>query len=661
MGRAAEYFSQEGRIAQELRGFEHRPQQVEMAEAVEAALAGGRTLLVEAGTGVGKSFAYLVPAALWALEGERRVVVSTYTINLQEQLIHKDIPFLAEKAGLRFTAALAKGRGNYICPRRLLAAVSRRRGFFEQFKPEDLHVLNRLENWFYREGDGTLSTLTFNVPERVWTNVRVEREACSGRRCSYFKSCPYFRDRAKWEAAQVLVVNHSLFFSDLALRLGDAPLLPAWDAVVFDEAHTLEDVAARHMGARLGRREALRTVRRVYDARTRRGFFADASFSDIHAAAAALERALEEYFAALGAFKEKGGWRVRTPGKFSARGVLSAGRELVDLLEQATASFGEDTEERQECLALCSRVKEALVAVDLFDSMSAEDFVYWVDGTPESPELTAVPVEVAGRLRQYLWSEEAPFVLTSATLATASGRGVDCSFVKERLGVDEAEEKVLGSPFDFRSQVKLYVPADVPDPTKDAAAYRRALVRYIREVVEVCGGGVFALFTNLKDMRYCHGMLAEGFEAKGLKVLAQDGSMPRNLMLDRFREDGSAVLFGVSSFWQGVDVKGDALRAVVIARLPFEVPSHPLVEARCEALAVRGMSAFRHYSLPGAILRLKQGFGRLVRAKRDEGMVVVLDPRLLTRNYGRDFLAALPPCPIVTAPSAIRERGEEEP
>ncbi len=646
---ASQYLSANGAAAQRLPGFELRPQQLDMATAVERALEGKRKLLIEAGTGVGKSFAYLLPAALWAINTKERVLISTGTINLQEQLMQKDIPFIRDELKLNFSSYLAKGRGNYLCLRRLLAANSSGSGHFDSFMPEDLTYTRKLEDWFYKSQDGSLSTLDFDVPQNVWAKVRVERDACTGKRCRYFNTCPYFRDRKLWESADLLVVNHSLFFSDLSLRMGEAPLLPGYGAVIFDEAHGLEDSASSHFGVSLRRSGAISVLRRIFDDRYKRGFFSSSQFFVLQRQSLAFGAVINKYFGEVGDFVDNGGMRIRTPYKFPDD-PISIGNTFLSELESAASDLEPDSDICIEAYASFSQVKEIVMAIEVFNAMSMPDYVYWADGKSDDPEIHAVPVSVARKLSEYLWEREMPIVLTSATLAT--NRRDKCKYIRSRLGIDEADEMILGSPFDYERQVKIFIPSDVPDPTADADAYRASLVRYIRGFVETATGGTFVLFTNLRDMKFCHDELIDQFTNCGILTLVQDGGTPRTRMLDMFREDGKAVLFGVSSFWQGVDVRGAALSNVIIARLPFEVPNHPLVEARREEIAMRGGADFWEYSLPNAILKLKQGFGRLVRTKNDTGRIVILDPRIRTKSYGRNFLDALPKCPICYEPDS---------
>ncbi|MFA4986506.1 MAG: ATP-dependent DNA helicase [Candidatus Brocadiia bacterium] len=639
-----DFFLPGGPLSAGMTGFEDRPEQVRMAVEVERALAEKDTLLVEAGTGVGKSFSYLVPAVNWTNSTGERLVISTHTITLQEQLIGKDIPFL-QSLGLSFPAVLAKGRGNYICLRRLLAATSRAGRYLDFLRPEDFPFLSRIEDWFYKTGDGTLSTLDFEVPPRVWGNVRVERDACPGRKCRYYDGCPYFRDRKRWEDAQILIVNHALFFSDLALRMGDSPLLPGYGAVVFDEAHNIEEVATNHIGISLSKSEVLGTVRKVFDERSGKGFFSADRLGGVQHGAQVYGAAVEGFFKRLGDFCGDSARRVYEPTDFIDQ-TASVAESLVSEMSAAIAEMPEDSDERTDSGALASRVKETGVAISVFQSFSAEGFVYWVEGPQDNPTMHVTPISVAEHLKKHLWSTEMPHILTSATLATSKTAG--CAYIRGRIGLDDGcRELVLGSPFDYGKLVKLFIPRDAPDPSANAEEYRKKLVQYIERLVEVSGGRAFVLFTNLGDMKYCHGELVSKLQAKGLLVLVQDAGMPRAKMLEAFAQDGRAVLFGVSSFWQGVDVRGAALSNVIIVRLPFEVPDHPVVEARRQEIQKEGRSDFREYTLPNAIIRLKQGFGRLVRTRTDSGIVAILDARIVSKSYGRDFLSALPPCPIV--------------
>ncbi|GAB4163193.1 MAG: helicase C-terminal domain-containing protein [Planctomycetota bacterium] len=622
-----------------------------MAQAVKSALAERRILLVEAGTGVGKSFAYLLPSALWAKETGERVIISTHTINLQEQLIGKDIPFIRDELGIDIKAFLAKGRNNYVCLRRLLHATSRHSEMLSLFKTEDFETLDRIERWIYTDTgcDHTRSTLNFYVEPHVWNSIKVEAEACPGKKCRYFNSCRYMKDRQEWETTDLLVVNHSMFFVDVALKANDVPFLPGHGAVVFDEAHSLEDAATDHIGVNLRRSECLMKLRKLYDVETDKGLLAFSEFSRLQSMTIELTEALKKWFSQLSDFREEKGSRLREPGRFEPL-PGKMGEIYVQELAAAIRTLPEESDLFLESYSAFSRVREIVAGIHIFVNHSAECNVYWVEGDPNDAIARVAPIRVGNYLRNYVWDSGRPYVLASATLATNRREG--CRYLRERLGIEQADELILGSPFNYREQVTMCVPKDMPDP-RDTRNYQDSLLRYIGHFVRKSKGRAFVLFTNIADMKRCARELRREFEEEGFMVLVQGDGMGRTRMLEAFKEHGQAVLFGVNSFWQGVDVRGEALSNVIITKLPFDVPDDPVVEARREEIALRGLSDFRDYTLPNAILRLKQGFGRLIRTKDDKGMVVILDPRIMTKSYGRQFLQSLPPCRMITEPEEM--------
>ncbi|MDZ7816646.1 MAG: ATP-dependent DNA helicase [Planctomycetota bacterium] len=643
------YFGKQGSLSKELPGFEYREEQLKMAEAVAATFAEREPLLVEAGTGVGKSYAYLIPAIKWALENDERVVVSTKTINLQEQLEKKDIPTLQGIEGLGFKAVLAKGRSNYICLRKLYAGLERDKQFFAMFRKQDYKFLEQLEKWFLQtKGEGTKASLNISIPYRVWENVCVESLSCTKNRCAHFEgSCPYWRDRRVWESADIIITNHSLFFADLALRRESIPFLPAYGAVIFDEAHSLEDIAAENLGARIYQRQAKRHLARIYDVESGRGLFHSKEYASLHRATAAMAKEFDRFFANLGRLVKEREVRLRAPGQLPE--LSDDAKVFLDELEKAVKGIPDGNDFHQDAIARQATIKEIILHCNMFVKMSAGGFVYWVEGRQDNPRFCMVPIRVHETLKSYLWESPFPFVLTSATLAMGAHKK-DCSFIRERLGLKKAKELVLGSPFDYSSKVRLFVPSDIRLPGEDPQGYIEDVTRYVKTFARKSEGGTFVLFTSVRDMNRVCDSVEHELAGEDLLVLSQGRNTPRHKLLEAFKADGRSVLFGVESFWQGVDVRGPALSGVVIVRLPFPVPSQPLVEARCEELRERGKSDFHGYSLPVAMLKLKQGFGRLVRTKKDSGFVAILDPRIKRRNYGRFFLGSLPKCPLITDP-----------
>jgi ATP-dependent DNA helicase DinG len=626
--------------------FEFRLQQQEMAAAVARALEEDRHLVVEAGTGVGKSLAYLVPAILFALEHHKKAIVSTHTINLQEQLLYKDIPILKKVLPVEFEAALMKGRQNYLCPRRLERALQQAN---ELFTGPEQSELTRLAEWASTTRDGSLSDLSVEPDPKVWTQVCSEAHLCTQKTCGQNPRCFYQQARKRLLAADLLVMNHTLLFMLLGRPADqeerESGFLFPNDFIIFDEAHTVEQVASRQVGIGISQYGLRSTIQRLYNARTRKGLFTVMRDANGVTLAAELVDEVDRFFAAVESksdFRKGREFRVREPdfvpdtitGRLAALQV-----RLADVIRRADDEFL-----KAELQELARRIRDTRDGIAIFLEQSAREHVYWIERTGKTAQflsLNAAPVNLAPVLRRMIFRDNCCCVMTSATLAV--GRP-DLAYFRTRIGGDEAEPLQLGSPFDFQKQMKLFIVKKMPDPRD--STYQKELERWIAHFVEKTDGRAFVLFTSYRDMQQLAAQMQKFFVEKGMNLLVQGGGAPRSKLLEQFKNTSRSVLFGTDSFWGGVDVPGEALSNVIITRLPFAVPDHPLIEAKLELVEERGGDAFTEYSLPEAILKLRQGVGRLIRTKTDRGIIVILDNRIVTKPYGRSFMQALPKCPV---------------
>ncbi|MHC4548033.1 MAG: ATP-dependent DNA helicase [Planctomycetota bacterium] len=616
-----------------------------MAAAVEEAVAEGRHLVVEAGTGVGKSFAYLVPALLHLDAGGGPIVVATRTIALQEQLVRRDLPLLLGALELdRIRVALAKGRGNYVCRRRTEMACDEGPGLFDD--PARLEQLQQIREWAGKSRDGSLADLDFRPPGEVWDAVKAETGNCLHRNCPFFTPCAYQRSRREMYGAHLLVANHALVFSDLALREAGVSLLPDYEGLVLDEAHAIEEGAAEYFGVRVSPIGVARQLGRFMGAKRRTGLFGRAEVGqDLYGLMDDVRGALRRLFDGITRFRSgESEKRLRGPGAFPD--PLSEPLErLIRALRQRHRSL-EDPGLSLEWKARTDRLEETRHAIELVQGALDPDLVYWVEGAGRADHsvLRAAPTEVATILRRTVFARTRSVVLTSATLRVAGS----FAHFKRRVGLDEPTELALGSPFDFRLQCRLLLYPRMPDPRDPA--YDEAVAGAVEALVRETKGGAFVLFTSYRALRRTHDAAHEALTEAGLHVLRQGADLRTQDIVGAFRERDDCVLFATDTFWQGIDVRGSHLRLVVITRLPFAVPDHPLQQARLERIEEAGGDAFRELSLPQAVLKLRQGFGRLIRDRDDRGVVAILDPRVRTRVYGQVFLQSLPEC-------TVEERG----
>jgi ATP-dependent DNA helicase DinG len=638
-----EAFGPAGFISQSLAGFEARPQQVEMAGSIERALLDGRHLAVEAGTGVGKSFAYLVPIIEYVCRTGDKALISTYTITLQEQLINKDIPFLAECFPQNFTAALAKGRGNYICQRRLEFAVRRQRSLFDDFGSD----LQEINNWAIETEDGSLSDMPFLPKNNVWDKVKSEHGNCRGRKCPHFRTCFYWRARRSLDKADIIVANHALLFSDLALREEGASILPDYKFVVIDEAHNIEHVAEDHFGINISNHRIRFLLDGLYNLRTHRGLLAnmnaDRAIDLVNLAGKKATSFLKEVRRWYEGAKEETNGRCY---KYFIDDTISGyfkdlATELSKLSRQS-----EDVDEKFEILRFNDRCKALVLDFENFLMQKQPDYVYWIEVNGDrgrTMRLRSAAINVGPDVKRCLFDNYDSVILTSATLSTGpAGDKSGFDFFVSRIGLDDFDAVKLGSPFDYEKQVTLYIEKALPNPNEPS--FIEAAAEVLKKYIFKTSGRAFVLFTSYEMLEKTAGRLSGWLTENKIELLQQGSDLDRTTLLKNFKSEGNSVLFGTDSFWQGVDVPGEKLSNVIIVRLPFAVPDQPLLAGRLEQIREQGGNPFFDYQLPSAIIKFKQGFGRLVRTKTDTGIVVVLDSRIVTKPYGAKFLSAIPKC-----------------
>ena len=665
--------------------FEHRPQQVAMLEAVTQALSYGRHLMVEAGTGTGKSMAYLVPAALWALHNQRRVVISTNTINLQDQLINKDIPDLRNALGIDLQATVLKGRGNYLCPRRL--ENLRRHG---PEKDDEVRVLGKVLVWLQGTYTGDRSELNLNGPveREIWQRISAEDENCTTETCVKKTGgiCPFYRARQAAQSSHLLIVNHSLLLADVAT--GNR-VLPEYDYVIVDEAHHLEDATTNALSFRVTQADIERLMRELGGPKNgllgwlltaTEGVLPPSEYATLNQLVQQatdqefrLEALLRELFATLNRFLEElrgehqassysqqvrilpairtqPGWEEVELAWDEAEHTFKPLLEGLAFLAQGLAQLVEDlADENQELYgSLVNLYRRMSTVHDQVDNLvfnPAPDQIYWAEILPNGNRLSlnVAPLHIGSLMEKYLWHEKASVVLTSATL-TAAG---EFDYLRGRLSAIDADELALGSPFDYETAALVYLVNDIPEPN-DRQGHQKAVESGIIRLCRATGGRALVLFTSYDQLRRTSQAISPVLARDDIIVFEQGEGASPHALLESFRSTERAVLLGTRAFWEGVDVPGEALSVLVIVKLPFDVPSDPIIAARAETFE----DPFSEYSLPEAILRFRQGFGRLIRTQFDRGVVAVLDARILNKRYGRLFIDSLPPCTFRTGPQA---------
>jgi ATP-dependent DNA helicase DinG len=618
----ADFFAPGGPLARVLPGYEERPAQRRLSEAVGDVIEHGGLLLAEAGTGTGKTLAYLLPA----VEAERRVVVSTGTKNLQEQLVSKDLKVLARALGRELRVAVMKGRANYLCLLRF--ASFGKSGSFRRL--EEVPIFKAVEAWSTTTETGDRAEVA-DMPDSVdfWREVSAASENCIGRECTLFDACFVTRMRQRAAEADLVVVNHHLLCADLAVKDGNyGAVIPPYDTLVLDEAHLVEDAATQYFGVQVSSHkleELVRDVERELKA-------ASLDARELRAEAEGLRVRSERFFARLARSKLS---RLGPGWMSEAAAEESLG--LLQRLEGLRTALLAVPDRPEPLTGLAARTLALTGDVAFLMRAETDDHVYFVETRGRGVFLRAMPIDVSARLQEVLFSELRACVLTSATLAVDGG----FSYVKDRLGLEPSEELLLPSPFRYQEQALLYVPKGMPEPLSPEFVDRVAAE--VLRLVELTRGRAFVLFTSYANMN----AVAERIAGRTPYPILIQGEAPKAQLLDTFRETKHAVLLATASFWQGVDVAGEQLSCVIVDKLPFASPGDPVVAARIERLKSRGQNPFGEYQVPVAVLMLKQGLGRLIRSAQDHGILAVLDSRLVRKHYGRRFLESLPPARLV--------------
>ena len=676
------YFEKNGLLSQCFKEFEYRDEQLHMAEHIEKGLNDEKKVVVEAGTGTGKTLAYLIPSIQWAVENGKKVIISTNTINLQEQLLNKDIPIVKKIMQKDFKYLLVKGRGNFLCNRKHANLLSMKPADLEEFSQDQKKQFEALINWGKETRTGDKSELYFEVDYTVWEYFQSETDICAGSRCPYKSECFFLKSREEKKKADILIANHHIFFSDLAIRkeIGfntDYSILPEYGLVVFDEAHNIQKVARDYFSyevSKYGFTKAMNQIHNISNNKKHKGqleillqYLKKRNYEDKEVVEKLLEndvrinhnnlfKAGRDYFDRLIEIFSKGqvgsiSFRIKKD-EIMASSFYSM---LNDVKENFMLEFNtylrtarkiitslKDTEDNDGIINDFSKYIERLETFfenfKFINNLDDEEFIYWVEvnNKKSNSKLVATPLNIDGELSENLYSNLKKLIFKSATIAVEN----NFYYFKKSIGLEEETyDKIIASPFDYDRQMKVYIPSGLPDPND--RNFLDEIEPLLKKMILKTKGRTFVLFTSYKSLNYMYYMLREELEENGINFFIQ-GMYPRTKLVEMFKNSDSPVLFGTDSFWEGVDVKGEKLVSVIIVKLPFKVPSDPVTEAIIETYELQGKNPFIEYQIPESVIKFKQGIGRLIRSKEDRGIITILDNRIVTKRYGKYFLDSIP-------------------
>jgi ATP-dependent DNA helicase DinG len=649
------FFEEDGLLRNNFPNFEYRESQMKMALSVLDSLENQKHLFVEAPTGIGKSLAYLVPAIYYAKKYGKKAVVSTHTINLQEQISGNDIPLLKKILPFEFEASLLKGKTNYICPHRLRKAYENSNALFED---NELITLEKIYRWSKNTKDGTISDTNFNIEPGVWQNVCAEVNVCTNKTCGDINDTECFFQKAKHKVykSDIVILNHYLFFTlfNAASKDQKSGFLYLNDFVLFDEGHTLEDAASEMLVPKVSREMLKYHLLRLYNDKKKKGFLVSFPALQILPVVQNLLDINQNFFYELKrkVFSRQFDKYDKLSKRIRDKGIIH--NHLNDEIQKLIThlkdlkKFAKNDIVENEISDYIIRFAEMNRIINDFIELKEKEYVYWVEQSSNSPDanttLCASPLDISDYLREHLFKDNNSAIITSATLSIDG----NFSYYKNRLGGEIADEIKLPTQFDYYRQVKIIIPNDNSlTPAKDSnPAYVKSLTNWIEKTISKTNGKALVLFTNSLLMKSIGNELRDKLNEQGLQLLIQGEGLSRKNLLDKFKLDINSVLFGLDSFWLGVDVPGESLSNLILTKLPFTVPDHPLIQARLEYIDSEGGNSFMDYSLPEAVLKFRQGAGRLIRSKSDEGIITILDFRILSKQYGKYFLNALEECPI---------------